>query len=220
MRHSNQITEGRPSRRGAAGLAVLAILAILAGACGSSTTSPLPSGLETPSPTPDPHLKGNITADQMYGILISARLGLTANNANLGHGNPNIVKQINGVIGGWPIRITEYRSAAALAKAIAWKPGDKPGGDEAPYAWGAMNVLIQFGPISARPPAPPDDARQATATAIVTLLDPLLWPIAQHSVVVIPSRTPEPSAGPSASAAPSKAPARTPKPSPKPSKKP
>jgi hypothetical protein len=220
MRHSNHRAEGRRLPRWAAGFAMLAIVAILAGACGANTTSPVPSGLATPSPTPDPHLKGNVTADQMYGILITAKLGLTANNANLGHGNPNIVKQINGVIGGWPIRITEYRSPAALAKAIDWKAGEKPGGDEAPYAWAAMNMLIEFGPISARAPSAPDDSRQATAAAIVNLLDPLMWPIEQHSVVVIPSRTPAPSAAPSASPAPSKAPAKSPKPTPKPSKKP
>ena len=220
MRHSNHIAEGRRLPRWASGLAALGVIAVLAGACGSNDTAPTPSGLATPSPTPDPHLKGNVTADQMYGILVTAKLGLTANNANLGRGNPNIVKQINGVIGGWPIRITEYRSPAALAKAIDWKAGEKPGSDEAPYAWAAMNVLIQFGPISARAPTAPDDARQATAASIVSLLDPLLWPIEQHSVVVIPSRTPEASPAPSPSAAPSKAPGKTPKPSPKPTPKP
>jgi len=195
-------------------------LAVVVTGCGGDHPSPAPSTLATPSPTPDPHLKGNVTADQLYTILITAKLGLTANNANLGHGDPNIVKQINGAIGGWPVRITEFRSATAMQKALDWKAGAHPGSDEAPYAWSAMNVLIQYGPISAKPPTPPDAARQETATKIIELLDPLLWPIAQHSVVAIPSRTPEPTAAPPASVAPSKAPAKTPKPSPKPSKKP
>jgi hypothetical protein len=195
---------------------MLAVLAMIAAACGTSNGQPQGSALATPSPTPDPHLQGNVTADQMYGILVAAKLGLTANNANLGHGNPNIVKQINGAIAGWPVRITEYRSAAALRNAIEWKPGEAPGSDEAPYAWAAMNVLIQFGPISARAPSAPDAARQATAASIVALLDPLLWPIDQHSVVAIPARTPHPTAAPSVSAEPSKAPAKTPKPSKKP----
>ena len=219
MRHSNPTSPGRRLPRWAAGFVALTV-ALGAAACGSGGATPPPSSPPTPSPTPDPHLKGNVTADQMYGILVSAKLGLVANNANLGRGNPNIVKQINGAIGGWPIRITEYRSAAVLAKALGWKPGSVPGGDEAPYAWAAMNVLIQFGPISARAPATPDDSRQAMAASIIALLDPLMWPIAQHSVVTIPARTPEPAAAPSASAAPSKAPTKTPKPTPKPTKKP
>jgi hypothetical protein len=221
MRCSNHFARGRRLPRWAAGLAALtvAVAAVATGCGGANGTAP-PSSLATPSPTPDPHLTGNVTADQMYGILITSKLGLTANNANLGHGNPNIVKQINGVIGGWPVRITEYRSAAVMQKALGWKDGVAPGSDEAPYAWAAMNVLIQFGPISAKAPATPDGARQATAASIVALLDPLMWPIQQHSVVAIPARTPEPTAAPSASAAPtkgpSKAPAKTPKPTPKP----
>jgi len=195
-------------------------LAVVVTGCGGDHPSPAPSTLATPSPTPDPHLKGNVTADQLYTILITAKLGLTANNANLGHGDPNIVKQINGVIAGWPVRITEYRSASILQSALHWTPGSAPGGEEAPYAFAAMNVLIQYGPISAKPPAKPDAARQDTAAKIVELLDPLLWPIYQHSVVSIPSRTPEPTAAPTASRAPSAAPAKTPKPTPKPSKKP
>jgi len=51
------------------------------------------------------------------------------------------------------------------------------------------------------------------AARIVTVLDPLLWPLTQHSVIDIPSRTPEPTPKPSVSTAPTKAPAKTPKPS-------
>jgi hypothetical protein len=217
MRHSNHRSGERRLPRWAAGLASLAI-ALTAVACGSGTATPSPSPVATPAPTPDPHLTGTVTADQMYTILVAAKLGLSANNANLGHGDPNIVKEINGAIAGWPVRITEYKSAAILAKALAWTPGAAPVGDEAPYAFAAMNVLIQYGPISAKAPAAPDAARQATAAAIVALLDPLMWPIAQHSVVAIPSRTPEPTPAPSVSAAPSASgpPAKTPKPSKKP----
>ncbi len=213
MRLSNHFARGRRLPRWAASFVVLATaLALVAVGCGGGTASAPPSAVPTPSPTPDPHLTGNVTADQMYGILVAAKLGLTANNANLGHGDPNIVKQINGAIGGWPLRITEYRSPSILQKALRWTPGSTPGSDEAPYAFAAMNVLIQYGPISAKAPATPDSARQTTATSIVTLLDPLMWPIDQHSVVAIPSRTPAPTPAPSASAEPSK----TPKPSKKP----
>lgn len=216
MRHSNLYAGGRALGRAAALVALAAAVVLSTAACGSGTATPPPTAAATPSPTPDPHLTGNVTADQLYGILVAAKLGLTANNANLGHGDPSIVKQINGAIGGWPVRITEYRSAAVLRKAIGWTPGQAPGSDEAPYGWAAMNVLIQFGPISAKAPSAPDAARQATAASIVTLLDPLMWPIDQHSVVAIPSRTPEPTPAPSVSAAPSKAPAKSPKASTKP----
>ena len=107
-----------------------------------------------------------------------------------------------------------------MKRALAWKPGTAPAGDEAPYAWAAMNVLIQYGPISAKPPNKPDAGRQDTATKIVELLDPLVWPIYQHSVVSIPSRTPAPTAAPSASPVPSAAPSKAAKPTPKPSKQP
>ena len=129
-------------------------------------------------------------------------------------GNPDIAKQINADIGSWPLRIIEYKSSAALAKALKWSPGDAPGGDESPYAFAGMNVLIQFGPISARAPAAPDTTRQQAAAAIVAALDPLLWPLLQRSVLPIPSRTPVPVATPVPS--PSTAPAKTPRPSKKP----
>ena len=211
MRHSNHFPGERRLPRWAAGLVALAI-ALSAAACGSSTATPIPSAVPTPSPTPDPHLQGNVSADRMYELLVAAKLGLTANNANLGRGDPNIVKQINGAISGWPIRITEYKSPAILEKALNWTPGAAPVGDEAPYAFAAMNVLIQYGPISAKAPTAPDSSRQQTAAAIVALLDPLMWPIAQHSVVAIPSRTPEPTPAPSVSAAPSASPKATKKP--------
>ena len=220
MRHSNRFARGRRLSRWASGFGALSIgLAVICAGCGSGGPTPAASVLPTPSPTPDPHLKGDVTADQMYGILVMAKIGLTANNANLGHGDPNIVKQINGVISGWPVRITEYRSQPIMQRALAWKSGTLPKGDEAPYAWAAMNVLIQYGPISAKAPAKPDAARQDTASKIIELLDPLLWPIYQHSVVSIPSRTAAPSAAPSPSVAPSAAPAKSPKPSAKPSPK-
>lgn len=214
MRHSNHPVRGR---RRLPAWAVGLIVVVIA-ACGSSSATPPASVVPTPSPTPDPHLSEPVTADQLYGILTAAKLGMTANNANLGHGDPNIVKQINGAVAGWPLRITEYRSGAVLRKALGWKSGAQPTGDEAPYAWAALNVLVEFGPISARKPAAPDAGRQATAATILGILDPLLWPIDQHAVVAIPARSPEPTAAPSPSAAPSKAPGKTPKPSP--SKKP
>jgi hypothetical protein len=206
MRHSNQSRIRSRLPLWAAGLFSLAIVG-----CGSApVASAPPTPAPTPVVTPDPHLREPVTADQIFRALSIAKLGLVANNANSGGGNKDIVKQINADIGSWPLRIIEYRSSAVLAKATSWKPGEPPGGDEAPYAFAGLNVLLQYGPISARKPAAPDAGRQAAAASIVGVLDPLLWPLAQRSVVPIASRTAEPvasvapSAGPSAKA--SKAP--------------
>jgi hypothetical protein len=206
MRHSNQDLTGRRLPR----LAVLvALLAVVLTACGSSQASPGPSSSPTPVPTPDPHLQEPVTADQVYGILTGAKVPM--NCPNLGNGNPAIVKQINCNLAGWPLRITQYKTSAVLARAMDWKAGQAPAGEEAPYGFAGLNVLIQFGPISARAPSAPDSARQAQAASIIAILDPLLWPIAQHSVVAIPSRTPEPTPSPSLAA--SAAPAKSAKPS-------
>jgi hypothetical protein len=215
MRHSNQSGRGRRLPSWAAGFVALVVTSLLLAACGSSPgPSGPPSAAPTPVITPDPHLTEPVTADQIFRALGSAKLGIVANNANTGGGNPDIVKLINADIGSWPLRIVEYTSAAALRKALDWRPGDPPGGDEAPYAFAALNVLVQYGPISARAPVAPPEARQKAAQAIVAVLDPLLWPLLQPSVVPIASRTPEPTPAPSV--APSKAPAKTPKPSKKP----
>jgi hypothetical protein len=211
MRHSNHAARGRRLSIAAVGL-----FALLLGACGQNNGTPPPSVQPTPSPTPDPHLQEPVTADQVYTILTAAKLGMTCPNANLGNGNRKIVKQINCNLGGWPLRITQYRSGAILTDTLKWKPGQAPTGDQPPYGWAGLNVLIEFGPISARAPATPPSERQASAASILAILDPLLWPIAQHSVVAIPARTPQPVAAPAGSATPTKSPAKSAKPSKKP----
>jgi hypothetical protein len=212
MRHSNHADRG-----GRLSIVAVGLFALVLSACGSSNGQPTASVEPTPSPTPDPHLHEPVTADQVYGILIGAKVAMTCPNANLGNGNPKIVKQINCNLSGWPLRITQYRNSATLTDSLKWKPGEGPKGDQPPYGWAGLNVLVEFGPISARAPATPPGDRQTSAASIFEILDPLLWPIAQHSVVAIPGRMPEPTAAPSVSAAPpSKAPAKTPKPSKKP----
>jgi hypothetical protein len=210
MRHSNQFDRGRRLPIWAACLLALAVAG-----CGSSTAA---SGTPTPAPTPvvtpDPHLKEPVTADDIWRAFGKGGLAITAINANLGQGNPDIVKQINANLSGWPLRIIQYQSSGAMTRALKWQPGEAPGGDEAPYNFAALNILIQYGPISARAPSVPDAGRQKDAAAILALLDPFLWPIAQRSVLAIPSRTPIPAATPVPTASP------TPKPTPKPTVKP
>jgi hypothetical protein len=223
MRHSNHSGRGRRLPIWAAGL-----LAVIVAACGASAApaSSAPTPPPTPSPTPDPHLTAPVKADDIYRDLGKGGLAITPINANLGQGNPDIVKAINANLKGWPLRITEYRSAEAMVKSLDWTPGDPPGGDEAPYAFAALNILITYGPISARAPSPPDAGRQQDAVSIVAVLDPLLWPITQRSVLAIPSRTPIPLATPKPTPKPTAKPTPKPtakataKPTPKPTKKP
>lgn len=210
MRHSNHSGVGRRLPIWVAGLLAMSV----AGCGAAAVSSAPPTAAPTPVITPDPHLKEPVLADDIFRALGKAKLNVHANNANLGQGNPDVTKQINGDLDGWPLRITQYRSSAALAEALHWTPGEPPGGNEAPYAFAGLNILIQYGPISVRAPAAPDATKAATATAIVAVIDPLLWPLAQRSVVPIPSRTPVPAATPAPSvkptAKPTKAPTRAP----------
>lgn len=215
MRHSNQSGVIRRLPILAAGLFALT----LAG-CGSvAPASGAPSAAPTPLITPDPHLREPVTADQIFRAFGIARLGISANTASLGKGAKDpVIKLINASLGSWPVRIIEYRSSAALQAALKWKAGDPPGGDESPYAWAGLNILVEFGPISARAPSAPDTTRQAAAASMVAILDPLLWPMAQRAVVPLPSRTAAPAATPVPSAKPPAKP--SPKATPKPTKKP
>ncbi|HYX12729.1 MAG TPA: hypothetical protein VE817_12110 [Candidatus Acidoferrum sp.] len=220
MRHSNQAGGGRRLPIWALGLLALAVVS-----CGpAAAASAPPAPVATPLVTPDPHLTAPVTADDIFRDFGKGGLKISSINANLGMGNPAIVKQINANLGGWPLRITQYQSASVMTKALDWQPGQPPGPNETPYSFAALNILVQFGPMSTRPPTVPDAARQKDAAAIVALLDPLLWPIAQRSVVAIPSRTPTPAATPTPTAKPTAKP--TPRPSskatrtPKPSKAP
>jgi hypothetical protein len=166
--------------------------------CGpSAAASASPTPLPTPVITPDPHLKAPVTADQIWTVIAAAHMRLTANNATILEGT--IVKRINADLEGWTLRITAYTNAAAMQKAKTWDTGKAPGVGEAPYTFAAMNVVVEYGPTSrASAPLPPDPEHQTTAATLVGLLDPLLWPIEQHSVMAIPARTnPPPTPAPS-----------------------
>jgi hypothetical protein len=198
-------------------LAAVSIAALIAAGCGSSTAPPSP----TPAPSTvaqaslDPHLHAPVSADQVFVALGGANLGLVATSANAGRGS-GVVKEIYADVGSWPLRITQYTDATALRNVVRWKAGSAPGRNEAPYAFVGLNVLVQYGPLSpTRAPARPDSSRQAWAAKIVAVLDPLLSPLAQHSVVAIATQTAAPSVAPSPAPtkAPTKAPAKTPKPS-------
>ena len=202
MRHSNHVTRGRRRSDRTAGVSAPAVallslvLVVIAAGCGpAAVASSAPTPLPTPAPTPDPHLKEPVTADQVYLAIASGRMQLYPNNATTSEGS--IVKRINADLEGWTLRITAYTNATAMRKATTWKAGVAPGRGEAPYNFAALNIVIEFGPMSGVAPQVPDPRHQATAVRLVEVLDPLLWPIEQHSVVAVPGRTAVPATPPS-----------------------
>lgn len=181
MRVSNHLA------RVAAGLAVSS--ALLA-ACGSATPSSAPaSAAPAPIVTPDPHLSEPATADELFTAIRSGGLPLSVNNATAGDATSPLVKRINAQIGNWPLIITEYRSSAALREVRGWDATKPPAQGDPPYAFVGMNLLIEFGPITG-PLVAPDSARRDQAERLAALIDPLLWPLEQRSVIPIATRTP------------------------------
>lgn len=172
---------------------------VLVAACASPPPpSAAPTVRPTPVITPDPHLTEPATADQVFRAVRSGDLDLQVNNASAGGPDEPLVKRINAAVGNWPLVISEYRTSAALRAAIDWNPGEAPAQGNSPYAFVGLNILIEFGPMTGLPAAP-DFTRQAQAEGIVALLDPLLWPLEQRSIVPVATRTMAP-ASPAASA--------------------
>jgi hypothetical protein len=166
-------------------LALVALTALAVGACGEAPPSASPTAAPTPTPTPNPHLGDPTTADAVYHGLGFAGLDLTANNANAGGADSDVVKRINATYLGWPLNITEYRTSAALRKATKWGPTERPGQGDAPVAIAAANILVTWGPqTGGQPPAP--DARQTDGLDdLVAALDRLLSPMRARSIVAI-----------------------------------
>lgn len=176
-------------------IAVSLMLSAAVAACGS----PPPASVAPPSAAPsvavitDPHLSEPATADQIFTAIRTADLPLAVTNATAGGPSSPMIKQINAQVANWPLIITQYRSGAALRDALKWDPSRGPNPGDPPYAWVAMNILIAFGPSTAKPTAP-DATRQEQAKALVALIEPLLWPIEQRSIAPVPTRTAPPAA--------------------------
>jgi hypothetical protein len=179
----------------AARLGAGAVMAIMfATACASpAPSSPPPTVRPTPVITPDPHLTEPATADQIFVAIRVGDLPLSVNNATSGDPTSPIVKRINAAIGNWPLIITEFRSSAALRQATKWDPAKRPAQGNAPYTFVGLNILIEFGPVTGVLAAP-DAERQKQAQAVVALIDPLLWPLEQRSVVPLQTKTAVPAA--------------------------
>jgi hypothetical protein len=184
---------------------VTLVIAVTAGltACASSSPSSAPPVTPRPTPviTPDPHLTEPATADEIFNAIRAGKLPLAVNNASAGDPSSPIVKRINADIGNWPLIITEFRSTALLRETLHWDPAQAPDRGDAPYTFVGLNILIEFGPSSGEL-ATPDAAREEQASRLVALVDPLLWPLEQRSVVPLATKTaPPPSGEPSAATA-------------------
>jgi hypothetical protein len=184
---------------------VTLVIAVTAGlaACASPAPSSAPPVTPRPTPviTPDPHLTEPATADEIFNAIRAGKLPLAVNNASAGDPDSPIVKRINADIGNWPLIITEFRSSALLRETLKWDPAKAPARGNAPYTFVGLNIVIEFGPSSGDL-ATPDAARAEQAARLVALVDPLLWPLEQRSVVPLATKTaPPPSGEPSAATA-------------------
>ncbi|HSL76904.1 MAG TPA: hypothetical protein VK867_08165 [Candidatus Limnocylindrales bacterium] len=182
---------------------VLVAAAVLAAACGSSAPSASPTPVPTPLATPNPHLPSPATAKQVFAGLGKAGLSITANTATLGADGSDVVTKIFATYLGWPLDVTEYRSAKALTAVVDWPDGEAPGKGEPPIALAGMNILITWGPTrSGHAPGKLNGRQVEALTDLVSAADVLLSPLRTRSSVPVRVTA----AKPDASAAPSPSP--------------
>jgi hypothetical protein len=167
--------------------AAVALALVVASACGGPGAPPTPTAPAGPVITPDPHLSEPVSVDAIYRMLGSAGIRITPHTASKGpHGEP--IKRIVGTYRDWPIVLSQYSSHAKLRTEAKFDAKVPPGRGEAPYIVEGLNILIEFGPRNTNDasPAPPPDDKQKAMMALVDVLDPLLGPLSQRSVVPLP----------------------------------
>jgi hypothetical protein len=198
----------RGSRRRVVLPVTLVLVGILAAAC--STPPVVPSATPSPTPlvTPNPHLADPATAQDVFNGLGREGLRITPNTANAGSDGGAVVTRINGTYLGWPLDVTQFRTAADLAKAAKWEAGQAPGRGEPPVALAGYNILVSWGPseIDSKPPTP-DGRKAAALEALVEALDRLLSPLRARTVVPVQVASAPAAPAPSPSTAPKATPA-------------
>lgn len=169
----------------------LTALALLVAACGSSPPTPPPSVAPTPVVTPNPHLNDPASAQDVFNGLGRAGLSITPNTASAGSDDGPVVTRIFATYLGWPLGVTQYRTSAALAEAVTWKPGEAPGRGEHPVAVAGSNILVTWGPAtSGEKPGKPDGRQAEGLRDLVAALDVLLSPLRARSTVALSISTP------------------------------
>lgn len=164
----------------------LALVVILAAACSTPAVSPSPTPVPTPVPSVDPHLNDPASATAVFSGLGREGLKFVTNTAEAGAAGSAVITRVNATYGGWPLQLVEYRTAADLRKAAAWKAGQAPGKGEPPVALAGANILVRWGPWDrdTKPPRP-DERQTAALEALVAALDRLLSPLRTRSNVAV-----------------------------------
>jgi len=188
--------------------AVLAVVVVIAvgvfmitrgGGPAAATASAAPA----PIATPNPHLPGTATAQQVFNGLGHAGLRVTAHTASAGTDN-TIVTKIFATYLGWPLDVTQYSSTQALTEAETWTSGTPPEKGDPPVTIAGGNILIIWGPINeGRAPESLDDRQIAGLQPLVSALEALLSPLRTRTTVpvtVIHTPPPMPTASAAASA--------------------
>ncbi len=203
MRDSN-----RSSFRGRGRLlAPILVIGVLTAACGSATPTPTPAATTAasaaPVATPDPHLTTPASLEVVFRALQDAGLKLVADTAGTGKAGKEPLRDLVATYEGWPLIISEYSSAKALARAKKWKAGKKPGQGEPPIAIKGQNILVEWGPTTGKRPPKPDSHQKDALAALIAALDPMLYPLKVRSNVTVelPVHTSTPAASPAASPA-------------------
>ena len=197
-------------------IAVVVVAVVFVMTRGSAPAVVTPSAPPPVIASLSPHLPSTATAQDVFNGLGHAGLQVTAHTASAGALDSPIVRKIFASYLGWPLDVTEYRSAALLAEAERWKSGSEPEYGDPPITIAGGNILIIWGPVAAgRAAAVPDERQMQGLQQLVSALEVLLSPIrAKSSVpVVIQSVASAPPAV-EPSAAPSAKPAKSAKPKP------
>jgi hypothetical protein len=169
-----------------------------------TTTTTTPSAAPTPLVTPNPHLPVPANAQQVFNGLGRAGLRVTAHTARAGGADSPVVRKIFASYLGWPLDVTEYRSAKALADAVKWTSGAPPKKGDPPVTIAGGNILVIWGPMNpGMAPLRLDERQTAGLQPLVDSLDELLSPLRTRSnVPVTVSETAPPAPAASAEAPP------------------
>lgn len=173
---------------------VIVATAVMVGGCAGSAT-PSPSAAATPRPTPlitpDPHLTDPADLDTIFAELTKAGLVITPINAGAAD-EPR--RRINATYLDWPLILSEFSSGPALRATTGWIPGAAPVRGDAPFTIIGLNLMFEYGPkvTNDATPAQPEQRYRDAALGLALVLDPLLGPLEQRSVValLLPTATP------------------------------
>jgi hypothetical protein len=191
----------RTSNRGLRAVTALVAVVLVAG-CGGGPSTPGAGASATPLVTPDPHLAAPVKVDALFRLLGSAGLKIFPNTASEStKGDP--IKRIAATYADWPLVLTEFSTASALKSVGKFDTSIKPKRGEAPYIVVGLNIMIEYGPRDTNDltPVAAEPAQQKALMALIAVIDPLLGPLSQRSIVSIALPTLPPSPPPAAAQA-------------------